>query len=561
MIKDQFIKVKNYKCFENEYCGFESILPINIIIGKNNSGKSSLIELIQYVISPNQEFIDIGRGNTKAEVIISHTLSEIEIKSVFRQDTSGGGIPGINHLEYGKRFIGSTIVYNLLPDGKIKIIEVNKDIIPQAKVHFNELEHRIVPLFKGCILKKITAERDILKEPMSNNALLASNGSGATNLIQEIINRDYHERELIEELLLSEINKITNPEIEFTDIIVRQGSNNLWEIYFKDKINGTIALSKMGSGIKTIIQVLLNILVIPKFEKKDISNYIFAFEELENNLHPSIQRRLFKYIYEFAISKNVCFFITTHSNVVIDLFGSNKDAQLIHIIHNGQFALANKVLSYYQHKNILDDLEVKASDLLQCNGIIWVEGPSDRIYLNKWLSLIDSSLIEGLHYSIVFYGGRLLSNLSFDFYEKELIPLLKINKNSFVLIDRDGKRINAALNKTKVRIQEEIGKENCWITKGREIENYLSKKTLSNWISSYTSSPISFNPNLNEKIGDTIKRSFKKIKIDYEKSKPSYAREIVDFIDLNDIKILDLEQKLKTIVKMINQWNSIKNGT
>lgn len=30
----------------------------------------------------------------------------------------------------------------------------------------------------------------------------------------------------------------------------------------------------------------------------------------------------------------------------------------------------------------LDDLGVKASDLLQANGIIWVEGPSDRAYIH-----------------------------------------------------------------------------------------------------------------------------------------------------------------------------------
>ena len=33
---------------------------------------------------------------------------------------------------------------------------------------------------------------------------------------------------------------------------------------------------------------------------------------------------------------------------------------------------------------MLNDLDVRASDLLQSNGIIWVEGPSDRIYIKRW---------------------------------------------------------------------------------------------------------------------------------------------------------------------------------
>ena len=33
--------------------------------------------------------------------------------------------------------------------------------------------------------------------------------------------------------------------------------------------------------------------------------------------------------------------------------------------------------------DVLDDLGAKASDIFQSNGIIWVEGPSDRIYIKK----------------------------------------------------------------------------------------------------------------------------------------------------------------------------------
>lgn len=40
------IKAKNYKCFGEEPQGFDEIYPINIIIGRNNSGKSSLLDLI-----------------------------------------------------------------------------------------------------------------------------------------------------------------------------------------------------------------------------------------------------------------------------------------------------------------------------------------------------------------------------------------------------------------------------------------------------------------------------------------------------------------------------------
>ena len=42
-----------------------------------------------------------------------------------------------------------------------------------------------------------------------------------------------------------------------------------------------------------------------------------------------------------------------------------------------------QVDTYRDSCHILDDLEARASDLLQANGIVWVEGPSDRIYFKN----------------------------------------------------------------------------------------------------------------------------------------------------------------------------------
>ena len=38
----------------------------------------------------------------------------------------------------------------------------------------------------------------------------------------------------------------------------------------------------------------------------------------------------------------------------------------------------------------------------------------DRIYVNHWIKAKPSDLLEGLHYAIMFYGGRLLSHLCYD---------------------------------------------------------------------------------------------------------------------------------------------------
>jgi hypothetical protein len=130
----------------------------------------------------------------------------------------------------------------------------------------------------------------------------------------------------------------------------------------------------------------------------------------------------------------------------------------------------------------------KASDALQSNAVIWVEGPSDRILLKKWLELCDADVSEGNDFSIMFYGGDLLAHLTMDetHEAEEYIRLLRINRNSAIIIDSDKRRQNEPLRQAKQRVKDEAERENrlVWITKGKEIENYISGAILAKHLDS-----------------------------------------------------------------------------
>ncbi len=557
MVIENSVKVRNYKCFGEEIMGFERIMPINIIIGKNNSGKSSLIDLVQYIINGDDAFMKNSKGNLNTEVIINHILTEADIASVFSTGQRTHAFNRNNDFEYGKHFIGCIYTYSISIGGEKKFLGLNERYDDAAISHFRNLLRNIKMIFANKAICNITAERDIVPENDNTPMTLSSNGVGATILVQRIINWTEYDRDLIEKELLTELNKIVNPDIEFERILV-QFNEGKWEIYFEDKKGTKIALSKMGSGIKTVLLVLLNLLVRPIIEKKHVKEYVFAFEELENNLHPSLQRRLYSYLIDFSRNNNAYLFLTTHSNIVIDSFGAYEKAQLIHVVNDGTKSTTTTVLGYKQNKHILKDLDVRASDLLQSNGIIWVEGPSDRNYLNKWMEILAPNLKEGLHYSIMFYGGRLLANLTLDYewFDKEIIPLLKINTNAYVIMDRDGKTVNAQLNQTKIRIEQEIGEKHCWITKGREIENYLNDDVIKGWLE--TKSIIGDFRNIeNEKLENNIIQIDQGDKVKYNLNKTSNSSEIVRFINEDSINVLDLKVKLQGLIKIIKEWNSI----
>jgi len=176
------------------------------------------------------------------------------------------------------------------------------------------------------------------------------------------------------------------------------------------------------------------------------------------------------------------YLIASHSNAFFDM----PDANIYRCrMEDGstQCELASRA---DQKHALLTDLGYRPSDLLQSNYVIWVEGPSDRIYINHWINAEADELVEGIHYSIMFYGGSLLAHLSYDkSYDDEknvndFIRLARLNRNACIVMDSDKKKPRSRIDKKKRRVKSEFEEYNClvWITKGRMIENYVAEDTL-----------------------------------------------------------------------------------
>ncbi len=81
----------------------------------------------------------------------------------------------------------------------------------------------------------------------------------------------------------------------------------------------------------------------------------------------------------------------------------------------------------------------------------------------------------------MFYGGRLFSHLSAldndELNERvdDFISIRNLNRNAVIMFDSDKTSARARINSTKQRLRQEFdaGPGFAWVTKGREIENYL----------------------------------------------------------------------------------------
>lgn len=574
------VLIKDYKNFKNDYIGFNDIKLLNLVIGRNNTGKSSLLDMFNFLTDVKQfsehQFVD----NIKKfdSVVVGYIMDELLIKKIF-SSSSGITINGKYHRDsykYGQKYLNTTFFVKISIDKSMGGGRFKSDSYDELNLEYGELPVQYRKLLAQEIKNplasfkfvRLSADRNILPEKESKSLNLLSDGSGATNLIHRYINLSTLDSKLVEKNLLNTLNEIMKDDAFFTDIVVQQieiDGDTLWEIFLEEELKGRIPLSKSGSGLKTIILVLLNIFLVPVTLNAKLSKTIFVFEELENNLHPALQRRLFNYLKDWSIMNKVTVFFTTHSNIPINLFSSDKNSKIVHLTSNSNGTSSVTSESYQDHFRVLDDLDVRASDIFQSNGVIWVEGPSDRIYLKKWIDLYSNhQLIEGVHYQIIFYGGRLLSHLNLEdpSQETELINLLLTNRNAAILIDSDKKNRSSQINNTKKRIREEFSKNNSffWITRGKEIENYLSKDMILKYYFSDYKENISIKEfEQYQRIDDFLDTIEENAGKKFLRNKIKFAHALTINANKNDFEnILDLDIKMKELIKEIKKWNSIE---
>jgi predicted ATPase len=63
------LKVAKYKCFRDVAQGFDQILPFNLIIGRNNTGKSALLDVLAYIVTRQSKEMLTLDGNTAAVIL------------------------------------------------------------------------------------------------------------------------------------------------------------------------------------------------------------------------------------------------------------------------------------------------------------------------------------------------------------------------------------------------------------------------------------------------------------------------------------------------------------
>lgn len=231
-------------------------------------------------------------------------------------------------------------------------------------------------------------------------------------------------------------------------------------------------LQDLGTGVAEYLTLLAFLSL--RTTEEPLAVFI---DEIEAHLHPSATRELVRIIRrEFP---QVQLFLATHSTDLLDQV--EDDWRIFRFSMPDTHTVVTPISPKTSEAiDTIWDLGYRPAQLFMANCIIFVEGPSDVVYLNSLLEHLAPHLVEGRDYSFLFYGGANIAHVAYETDSEQLISLLRCANNPIVVCDKDcqdGEPLKAAV----ARIDSEAKRltRSVFVTPGYEIESIMTPAALS----------------------------------------------------------------------------------
>jgi putative ATP-dependent endonuclease of OLD family len=272
-----------------------------------------------------------------------------------------------------------------------------------------------------------------------------------------------------EELGLKTLEKLKEMSPEIADVLSPEMTHKPWESLFSFSFNcdDGIPINKRGSGVRRLI--LLNYFRA-EAERKNAEdrNVIYAIEEPETSQHPTWQIELFNALVELSDNENTQVLITTHSPALAGLVNTDK-LRFINRIEGlpvVQNGTEENLGTIAETLGMLPNVSL-AIENLGIQAILCLEGPTDVEFFSHVGKLFGLDLENDERILTIFLGGGTLMHWVNKNY------LAKLNKPEIHIYDNDVAKYQIAVDQVNQR-------SGSWatLTNMLEVENYVHPRLI-----------------------------------------------------------------------------------
>lgn len=320
------INIETYRGIKN--LNLESFTGINIFTGDNNSGKTSVLELLHTVAEPTQLQVWLQHIRRGSKIRNNITYFEGFIDLFNKEDQANPIIKyTINDFEGNEHII--SVSYRIIPEAvstrtanqlsTIKFSSDEKKIVANRlylKFDYNGQENNNYGIyeFQDTLEFLFTGENII---SICRPVVYVSPTAHSNNFLylKEVLNNS----ELYQEML-SVLQDFDPDIISINQYSSRVSSNEYCGILSK-KFKNALPLNMYGDGLKKVI-LLMSAVVVAK-------NGILLIDEFETAIHTSAMTKIYGWILKTCKKLNVQLFLTTHSKEALQkVLELNYDSEL-----------------------------------------------------------------------------------------------------------------------------------------------------------------------------------------------------------------------------------------